>query len=256
MIYITGDVHSRIGGHWEQEKSGDEIFNTIKYLKILKKYKLKSTLFINGVLLDNSSEKIKGILEYDVELGGHTYDNFSSMRAVKSYVYRKLWGCIYGPESFQKRDIMRTKRAFKRRGLKMTSWRTHAFGSNEKTFEILQKEGVRHVSDLLGRTDVFESGGIVHVPVNIPVDIVTISVGPWRPENRDPFASCTKGRIEPEEWFDIIKKRVIENEKNGKNSVLLLHPITMAALDNFEMFEKICSFLSQFESDKISNLKL
>lgn len=138
----------------------------------------------------------------------------------------------------------------------MTSWRTHAFGSNDKTFSILASQGVRYVSDLLGNTKPYEKEGIMHLPINIPVDQNTLAYGILRPENRDPFASCTKGRIKPEEWLEIIKKRVENNEKKGIPSVLLVHPATMAYLDNFETFEKLAKFLSKYKSFKISDFKL
>jgi peptidoglycan/xylan/chitin deacetylase (PgdA/CDA1 family) len=255
MIILTGDVHSRRLKTWEQKKIGSEIKAAEKYLEILKKYKISCTLFINGICLDGKTEKkeIKQLLDYNVELGGHTYDNFRKMSAIKSYLYRKIYGCIYGPVKFQKKDIRKTKKAFEKKGLKMDSWRTHAFGSNRETFAILEKEGVKFVSDLLGRINLAKSQ-IVHVPINIPVDQNTIAYGELTPENRDPFASCTKGRIEPEEWFNILKERVRENEKNKTNSVILIHPATMAYLDNFELFEKVAKFLSRYKSIKISEL--
>lgn len=256
MIYLTGDVHTRVSGHWEQEKAGLDIDNSIKYLEILKKYKIASTLFLNGILLDKQSEKVKKLLEYNVELGGHTYNNFGSMSAVKSYIFRKIWGCIYGPEFYQRKDIKKTKKAFEKLGLKMISWRTHAFGSNENTFKLLNKEGVKYVSDLIGQIKPFEKQGIIHLPINIPVDVVTIAYGEYSPENRNPFASCTKGRISADEWFEIVEKRIIQNEKKRRDSILLIHPNTMAVLDNFETFEKIAKFLSKYKSGKVCEFPL
>jgi len=253
MIFITGDVHSKNMGGWEQEKMGSEVKASIKYLDILKKNKLKSTLFINGICLDQEKQDIDELLKYDAELGGHTYNNFDGLDIFRGFIYRKIWKCIYGPKYYQKKDIKKTKQAFNRVGLKMTSWRTHAFGSNDYTFEVLKQSGVTHVSDLLGEQIPFEKNGIIHMPLNIPVDQNTIAYGFFAPENRDSFASCTKGRISPEEWFDILKKRVEKNEKEKKDSIILIHPATMAALDNFALFEKVAKFLSKYKSEKISN---
>lgn len=256
MIYLTGDVHSKLQEHWEQKISGNELDSAKKYLEILKKYKIPSTLFINGICLNENPEKIKELLSYDVELGGHTYDNFGKMSSIKSYIFRKIWGCIYGSSSYQKKDIKKTKIAFSKLGIGMKSWRTHSFGSNEKTFKILRNENVRYVSDLIGETNPFEKNGITHLPINIPVDVVSIAYGEYRPENRNPFASCVKGRIEPEEWFEILKKRISENEKKNRPSILLIHPTTMAVMDNFALFEKVAKFLSKYECKKISEFKL
>jgi len=256
MIYLTGDVHTTLPGHWEQKIAGKEIDSARRYLEILKKYHLKSTLFLNGKCLEEDREKIKELLNYDVEIGGHTYDNFGHRGAIKSYIYRKIWGCIYGSFSYQKRDIKKTKRAFEMLGIKMQSWRTHSFGSNEDTYRILREEGVRFVSDTLGEIKPFEKNGIIHLPMNIPVDVVTVSYGELKPESRNPFASCTKGRIKPEEWFEIIKKRVIYNEKNKIDSILLIHPITMKVLDDFRLFEEIAKFLSKYRSGKIFEFRL
>ncbi len=254
MIFITGDVHSKIKGNWEHQ-GPSEIFAAEQYLKILKKFRLSCTLFINGKCLDNEGEKVRKLLEYDVELGGHTYDNFGKINLFKSYLNRKFFNCIYGSEKFQKKDIKKTKKAFEKKGLQMNSWRTHSFGSNEKTFKILEKNRVKYVSDLLGHIKIFEKNNLIHFPINIPVDQNTIAYGKLRPESRDPFASCTKGRITPDEWFEILKQRIIKNEKKGIPSILLIHPGTMATLDNFQLFEEIARFLSKFESKKISEFK-
>lgn len=255
MIYITGDVHSLRMRSWEQRIVGSEVKTAKKYLEILKKYGLKSTLFINGVCLEEERENVKELLNFDVELGGHTYDNFGSMSPIKSYVYRKKWGCIYGSKRYQRKDIKKTKMAFEKYELKMTSWRTHAFGSNENTFSILKEEGIEYVSDLTGDIKPFRKE-IIHIPINIPVDQNTIAYGELTPKNRNPFASCVKGRINAEEWFEILKKRINYNEKNKIDSIILIHPETMAVLDNFKLFEKIAKFLSKYNSGKISEFKL
>tara|TARA_Y100000310_G_scaffold341858_2_gene442513 strand:- start:11191 stop:11967 length:777 start_codon:yes stop_codon:yes gene_type:complete len=257
MIYITGDVHKAIKGSFESKNlKNNDLNSAIKYLQILKKYKLKSTLFLNGFLLDKFPEKIKELLGYDVEIGGHTYDNFGKLGVFTSYLNRKFHGCVYGAARYQKKDIQKTRKAFERAGLKMTSWRTHAFGSSEKTFELLLRGGVGFVSDLLGEQESFkDKNGITHLPINIPVDQNTIIYGNLKPENRNPFASCTKGRIRPDEWFEIVKKRISENEKNNIPSVLLIHPATMDCLDDFELFEKLAKFLSKYESGKVSEFK-
>jgi len=256
MIYLTGDIHGKIPGNWEQEGYDSEIDNAKKYLEILKKNKLSATLFINGICLKQNPEKVKELLNYDVEIGGHTYNNFDFMNPIKSYIYRKVWGCVYGPASYQKKDIQKTREEFERLGLKINSWRTHAFGSNKITYKILKENGVKFISDLVGEIKPFEEEGIIHLPINIPVDVNTIAYGELKPESRNPFASCTKGRISPEEWFEIIKKRIIKNEKNNTDSILLIHPQTMAVLDNFELFEEIAKFLSKYESRKLSEFEL
>ncbi len=255
MIYLTGDVHTKMKGNWEQQKAGSELDAAKKYLEILKKYKLSSTLFINGKFLDENPSKIKELLIYNVELGGHTYDNFGRMNVFRSYINRKFFECVYGSKRFQKKDIKKTKKAFEKSGLDMKSWRTHAFGSNEETFKILKQKEVKYVSDLAGDIMPFEKGGIIHIPINIPPDQNTIAYGVLRPENQSPFASCVKSRINPEEWFEIIKKRIIDNERKKIPSILLIHPITMAVLDNFELFEKIAIFLSKYKSRKVSEIR-
>lgn len=255
MIYLTGDVHTKLPGHWEQKIAGKEIDSAKKYLEILKKNKISSTLFLNGKCLEEDEKKVIELLSYDVELGGHTYDNFGGMGAIKSYIYRKLWGCIYGSYRYQKKDIMKTKKSFDKLGIKMSSWRTHSFGSNEDTIKILREAGVRYLSDVVGEVKPFVKNEVVQLPINIPVDVVTIAYGELKPESKNPFASCTKGRIAPEEWFEIIKKRIIYNEKNNIASILLIHPTTMAVLDDFKLFEQIAKFLSKYKSQKISEFK-
>ena len=248
MIYLTGDVHTKIKEHWEQKISGNELDAAKKYLEILKKNKISCTLFLNGKCLNEEPEKVKELLNYDIEIGGHTYDNFGNMNPIKGYINRKRFGCVYGPFKYQKKDIEKTKLAFEKFNLEMNSWRTHAFASNDETFELLKENKVKFVSDLVGEVRPFEKEGVVHLPINIPDDVDTISFGLLTPENRNPFASCTKGRIKPEEWFEILKKRVTGNEKKKIPSILLIHPITMATLDDFKLFEEIAKFLSKYKS--------
>jgi peptidoglycan/xylan/chitin deacetylase (PgdA/CDA1 family) len=245
MIYITGDVHSKKIMNWEQKEKGPNVKTALEFLKILKKYSIKSTLFINGICLNEEREDVKKMLDYDVELGGHTYDNFGKMNVFKSYIYRKLYKCVYGPRTYQEKDIKKTKKAFRKMGLEMKSWRTHCYGSNQTTFRLLSKYKVRYVSDLLGEIQPFNENNITHLPINTPPDQNTMALGPLRPENRDPFASCTKGRIRPEEWLEIIKKRISENEKNKKDSVLLLHPATMACADNYRILKELAEFIKK-----------
>jgi hypothetical protein len=243
-------------GGWEQKKAGNEIKAAEKYLSILKSYRMPCTLFINGICLEEEAEGVRKFKDYDVELGGHTYNNFGGMHIFKSYIYRKIYGCVYGPSFYQEKDIKKTKNAFEKFGLKMNSWRTHAFGSNDKTFRALARNDVRYVSDLLGNAKPFFKDGIIHLPINIPPDQNTIAYGIFSPENRDPFASCTKGRIKPEEWFEILKKRIEKNEKEKVPSILLIHPATMAALDNFNLFKQVARFLSKYRAIKVSEFKL
>jgi len=254
MIYITGDVHSKIRNYFEQKIAGSELKAAIIFLKILRKYKLSSTLFVNGKCLDENPEEVKNLLEFDVELGGHTYNNFGNLGIIRKYLNKKIYGCIYGSAFYQRKDVKKTKRAFEKLGLEMKSWRTHAFGSNKKTLRILRQNEVKYVSDLLGETKPFVESGIIHMPVNIPVDQNSIAYSILRPENRNPFIGCKEARIKPEEWFEILKKRVEKNEKDKVPSIILIHPITMAVLDNFRLFEKIARFLSKYKSGKISEL--
>jgi hypothetical protein len=251
MIYITGDVHSKEVAYFETRRMSN-VKASVRYLEILKKYGLSSTLFINGICFENELKGVRKLLKFDVELGGHTYNNFGSMGKVKSFLFRKMFKCIYGPSPYQEKDIKKTRKLFEKYGLKMTSWRTHAFGSNEKTFHLLEKNRVTHVSDLLGETKPFKKSGIIHLPINIPSDQNTIAYGHLRPENADPFASCTKGRINPREWLEIVKKRIAKNEREKRDSILLLHPATMAYIDDYKLFEELCKFLSKYKSGKIS----
>lgn len=255
MIYLTGDVHTSDNNNWEQKETGSELKSSKTYLEILKGYDIPCTLFVNGISFTKEPEEVKELLKYNVELGGHTYNNFGRLNLIKSYFYRKKWGCIYGSKSYQKKDIKKTKMAFEKFGLKMISWRTHAFGSNKETFKILKEFNVKYVSDLLGETKPFYDQ-IIHLPINIPVDQNTISYKILSPENRCPFASCTKGRISPEEWFEILKKRIIKNEKNKTDSIILIHPATMATLDNFKLFKEIAIFLSKYKCAKFSKFSL
>ena len=59
-----------------------------------------------------------------------------------------------------------------------------------------------------------------------------------------------------DEWFEILKREVIDRERIGRVSHLIIHPITLYLCDGYRALERVANFLADFESKQVSELLL
>lgn len=82
----------------------------------------------------------------NVEFGGHGWNAFGDHNT-RSLLWC-LCGSRYGPRALQRREIERTKAAFRERlGVEVTVWRGHSYYADENTYPLLAEAGIRVVSD-------------------------------------------------------------------------------------------------------------
>jgi peptidoglycan/xylan/chitin deacetylase (PgdA/CDA1 family) len=242
-VFITGDVHHYIGN------SEDERFEykyAKHYLQILKKYKASSTLFVTGKCIDSYPNFWMWIIKhFDVELGGHTYNAFQHEFFHKTW-YR-LTGREYGPWLYQWWDINRTLKAYQRIGIKLMSWRTHAYAGDNITYRILSSKGIKVVSDRFAdKFQVFKENDIIHVPITTYPDdeIFTCT-----------FSNSLTEKEIIEEQTKKVEESIIKKIDAKEDMVIQLHPNSMKVL-NFSLLRRVVSALkhSGYTFHKISEV--
>lgn len=235
MICLTGDVHHVMG-----PKNSVEIEATEQYHSITQKYGIKVTFFVTGKTFVKHSEIVKKFLESDnLEIGGHTWSAFRPK--LLHAAFKKITGSVYGPSFYQERDIKKTLEIIKKKtGIQPLAWRTHCYDSDDKTLKILEKYGIRVVSDEVNMSKLSPtriSDSLVSLPINvIPDDIYLIN------------ASYPK-----EKYYEMVISQIEKIESENKIATLQLHPIHMKSIDNFELFEKLCKFISKYNTIWVSD---
>jgi len=220
---ITGDVHHPLSNDYYD--LNEHLFAE-EYVEIIGSYNVCCTLFVTGkeILLQSEFFK-KFAFKNNVELGGHTFNAFK--HKAFHIMYYALTGSLYGPLLYQRKDILRTFRAFERLGIKIISWRTHSLAGDHITYKLLANYGTKVVSDkrLCVFAPWFEIGNLLHVPITSPSDTII------RP-NKD--NSWWK-----EMFFNWLEMQI----SNEMPIVFLLHPKRMKMLDDFKTFERTIQIL-------------
>lgn len=297
-IFITGDVHQMdIGGNDQKElinKGMTEVDCALKYARLALKYDMKVTLFLSALVVKNESEKVKELCTFkNVEIGGHTYNSLQPH--LKHLFFEKVCGSYYGSEKYQYNDIYFTIKAIKKYiGLDIQSWRTHAYRSDLTTFQILEKLGLKYLSDeVLSNSEIKKNGNLISIPINTPPDHEHLIHG--ESDNSVNFCYEQEIRKKPISFFSIPNKNkyayrfLIEIFKKILNiktpilpfgnfklksdkwqewvldttldqlnrhgfATLLLHPSCMEVLDGMLTFEEILNSLSSMNTMKFSDL--
>lgn len=212
----------------------------MRYVRVALDEGVKVTLFVTGKCVEENGDifaEIKRDAGGMVEFGGHTYSAFIDIRpAVVSKAVHLLFkhsvGSLYGPAWYQRRDIMRTIKAFERvLGIRIRVWRTHFYASNRVTYRLLNDLGFIAVSDkrLLMLFKVKrELGNLWHVYITAPPDGVI--------DPNDPTWN--------EEWKESFWNYVRAEADRGASMVFNLHPKRMAMLDDFSTFRSLLRFLA------------
>ena len=88
-------------------------------------------------------------------------------------------------------------------------------------------------------------------PINIMIDHTHIKHGTSINSDKGLGDDFVNKRQNIEDWFEIVKNQIRKNEMKNYASVLLVHPSCMKITDNFLIFNKLCKFLSNFETRTI-----
>jgi len=238
VICITGDVHQSSADYDEHRRGfAEEWKQASRYRKILAKHGLKNTFYVTGKCLDEEPEFWKEVAkDKNVEIGGHTYHGFDNYPLGKGFLLKILAGCSYGFKGMQEKDIKKNMNAAKAVGVNLVSWRTHEYQSNKTTKDILVRYGFTSICDRFKdvsnpSVNVYK-GKLVDLPLTVPDDHNTMK--------HSKMGDDRKGMMSPDEWLEMFKKSAKENAF----TIVQLHPNCMHAIDDFEMFGKLCKWIS------------
>jgi hypothetical protein len=266
MICITGDVHHASMDTTDQQAASTDIETvTEQYVEIAATYDVKVTLFVTGKFCREVTDP-RRIDQENVEIGGHTWSAFQPRRLYD--IFERITGNIYGPRLYQRWDIGKTLDAVESTfGHRPTSWRTHAYRSNQTTLDELSKTSVSIVSDevtpeQMRPTRVRES--LMSLPINVMPDHEHLYHGA---RTREHVESKRAGGWEDSftsesymigDYYNIIVNQIEEIIKSEGIATILLHPICMKVADDFEVFERLCELIYEEyeESIKVSELNL
>jgi peptidoglycan/xylan/chitin deacetylase (PgdA/CDA1 family) len=260
MICLTGDVHHELGAPGQAYFEGSEPKLARIYAGIAEKHGIKVTLFITGKAFVEDEESVLELSEYEnVEIGGHTWSAFRSLPLHN--LFKLVGGSVYGPRFYQRRDIRKTLDIINEKtGERAVSWRTHAYGSNQTTIELLEEEGIKVVSDEVSNRKLGPKKlgkGLISLPINVMPDHEHLYYGA-RTEERVKRAidsgwsdAFTSESFTVGAYFRIIKRQIEKIESKSGVATLLLHPFTMKVCDDFKTFERLCAWIQKKEYETI-----
>lgn len=147
MIYLTGDVHNSNPTQDPGHGSVNEPSAALDYARMAAEEGVQTTLFVTGRALLEQRDTFWTIQELgNVEFGGHGWDSFNNPR-LRTAMW-SAFGSLYGPRWYQAWEVNRTIEAFRTSlGIVPTSWRNHAYYTDENTYSLLEAVGIRVVSD-------------------------------------------------------------------------------------------------------------
>lgn len=259
MICLTGDVHQESLNTGDQQSFSESVEEvTRQYRDIATSYGLKTTLFVTGKFCVEASNP-RSIKNEFVEIGGHTWSAFRPQ--LLHSVFSKILGFTYGPKIYQKFDIYRTLREIKSTfGTSPKSWRTHAYLSNDNTFEVLDGTSVEVVSDEVTPNKYGPSrkrSELQSLPINVMPDHEHIYHGNRTEEHvrklvEDGWSDAfTHESYQIDEYMRIIRGQIRSLEEKNGIATLLLHPACMKAADSFGAFEELCEWIYKNDYETI-----
>lgn len=256
MICLTADVHHPMGTAEQNSLPGRELDAATEYVDILRSYDLSATLFVTGKCFEyETTGEITD--RTDVEIGGHTWNALRP--PLLHSVFGKLFESQYGPRLYQKWDIRRTIRTIESNvGTPVRSWRTHSYASSESTYALLADNGIRVASEYTAPSELTprrDSGGVWHLPVNVPPDHSHIVHGNVTPEEHERIGwdgtDFGTELYDSDEWLRRIEEGVREADDSDVVTILA-HPGCQQLIDDFETFERLCSVLSDHRTETVS----
>jgi hypothetical protein len=255
VICLTGDVHQRSyrGVDTPYAKS-TEAELALRYCDIAHSHGVKVTLFVTGRACLEERERVTALAQLPhCEIGGHTY---SAHRSFGHWLSRTLTGSRVGSRRIQQRDIARTIEAIQTiTGKPLLVWRNHGYKYNHHTYPLLATHGIRIVSDrVTGVEGAAEriSRELLSLPINTMPDHEHLLHGKYQ-SGRTNFARW-QNRRSIEDWRETVERQVEQIQEHGGTATILAHPLCMEVADGMHNFDKLCRFLSKFNTGYVSDL--
>jgi len=233
---------------------GTELEAGLRMAEIGLEYGLKVSLFFTGLCAKEAPALLRKIAGMEnVEVGGHNYFAFRPKRLF--FLYQRIFGLANGPYWFQFWEVKKTLKMLEAVcKFPVISWRNHGYRHDRNTRTILRKNNIRYFSDTLS-VDFAQptwNDGVIDVPINTLPDHDYVYHGQRQPGTFDESVLLKTAfqtrAMTKEAWLERIKREVGHIEAKGGIATILAHPACMEVFDNFVTFEKLCSFLSQFDS--------
>jgi hypothetical protein len=250
-VCLTGDVHHMGMGTRDQEHlDGTEVEAAVEYAEIAADHDLPVTLFCTGKCVEEAPALMRELAAMEnVELAGHNYWAFTTpvhdaWRALGKVTGGRV-GSWNGPRPFQAHEIRKTIAAFDDVGVRISSWRDHAYRHDRHTADLLAANGITHFSDAV-ETDgvVRRDGDLTVVPINTPPDHEHVYHAFRTPDfvAEDGFAGPFGDEsFEPDAWVDWVLEYVSDRRGVGELATVLAHPACMKLADDFAAFTQLCA---------------
>ena len=259
MIVLTGDVHHQSLGTNDQRHSDlDEVTASTRYVEIAERYGLSVTLFVTGRAAIEHRDELAGLAAHpSVEIGGHTFNAYRL--PLWKRPLKRLSRSAHGFRGWQRSEIEQTRRVLSAlSGRPVTSWRNHAYLSDQHTPALLWEAGIRGWSDLVDPT---ASGprpgpaGLMVLPINVMPDHEhlyhahrTVSwVRRWQ-RRYGFFDGFGSESWTPSQWADQVATRSLQISDAGGVATILAHPLCQYLADGFRAFEALCRRLRRCRS--------
>jgi hypothetical protein len=222
------------------------------------------TCFITGKSFLEEFKDVKPIVFNPlIETGGHNYDAFEF--ELFHRVWNKLTKNYNGPKWYQKKDAIKTINIIKEKtGLDIKVWRNHMYMHGANTEDILSGLGIKICSDGVEKNNFMlkkHTSGIYNLPINIIPDHEHLIhaertkqwIETWQKRYNwsDDFGPYS---YYIDEWGDMVLDQLKSNEKDGKLSIVIIHPITMYLCDKFKKVEEIIKYISTCKNIHMSEL--
>lgn len=255
-VCLTGDVHHMSLKTRDQEyMDRTEVEAAIEYAEIAGKFNVPVTLFITGKAAKEEPEKVRRLATMDhVEIGGH---NFWAFGTPLHKLFRGLLGTWHGPRWFQAWEIRKTINTFDDLGIKISSWRDHAYRYNKDTINLLKKSSITYFSNVVEpKGEVRIKNGVTVLPINTPPDHEHIYHGFRTPEfvSEDDFEGPFGTQsYDVGNWINWVLECAESNCREDRVSTILAHPACMSLVDEFDSFEILCTEINdRYDPTKVT----
>ena len=248
MIFLTGDVHHQDRRMTDQRLAPgeSEVSVTRRYLEIANSHGVTPTLFFTGLAVQQETTRIEQMMkEHEFEIGGHTYS--ANRQRWLLAASRRLLHLANGPRWVQKRDMAATIAVMERRlGLRIVSWRNHAYRMDGNTYPLAAELGIGQVSNAVVGPECGMRliGGVLELSINTFPDHESLG----HDSHRRRFATAR-------DWAETVFEQVEYQQSRGLPSVILAHPLCMFVEDQFAAFEKLCAALSKLPTATVREVR-
>jgi peptidoglycan/xylan/chitin deacetylase (PgdA/CDA1 family) len=261
-ICLTGDVHHMgMDTRDQAHLDGTEVEAAVEYAEIAADHGIPVTLFCTGKCIAEEPGRMAELAAMEtVELAGHNYWGFTTpvhdaWRALGKVTGGRV-GSWMGPRRFQAHEIRKTVAAFEDLGVRIASWRDHAYRHDGHTADLLASHGITHFSDAVEPGgSVREQSGLTVVPINTPPDHEHVYHAFRTPEfvAGDDFSGPfgTESR-EPDEWVEWVLDHVERRREAGDVATVLAHPACMELADGLAAFAELCERIAAMDAEAVS----